>query len=115
VGLVFAIPWFVAVPFISNSLLPPVIILGLLGVAVAETPLPALIMDMVPIEARGNASGFLNTLTVLGYSIGSIAAGFIVYLFGEGVMFAFSGVLLAISLLVGLMQLPYGRVTAPTQ
>jgi MFS family permease len=115
VGIVFAIPWFVLVPFISNSLLPPVIILGLLGVAVAETPLPALIMDMVPKEARGNASGFLNSLTVLGYSIGSIAAGFIVFLFGEGIMFAFSGVLLAISLPVGLIQLPRGRVTASSQ
>jgi MFS family permease len=109
VGLIVAVPWFLAVPFISNSLLPPVIIIGLLGVAIAQTPLSALILDLVPREVKGNASGFFNTLTVLGNSIGSIAAGFIVYMYGQGTMFAFSGGLLATSLLVGLILLPRGR------
>lgn len=108
-GLIFAVPWFLAVPFISNSLLPPVIILGLLGVAVAQTPLSALILDLVPKEARGSASGFFNTLTVLGNSIGSIVAGFIVFFYNQGTIFAFSGVLLATSLLLGLIQIPRGR------
>jgi MFS family permease len=108
-GLIVAVPWFLAVPFVSTSLLPPVIIAGLLGVAIAMTPLSALILDLVPKEVRGDASGFFNTLTILGNSIGSIAAGFIVELYGEGTMFAFSGVLLAVSLLVGLILLPRGR------
>jgi MFS family permease len=108
-GLIVAVPWFLAVPFVSTSLLPPVIIAGLLGVAIAMTPLSALILDLVPKEVRGDASGFFNTLTILGNSIGSIAAGFIVELYGQGAMFAFSGVLLAVSLLVGLILLPRGR------
>jgi MFS family permease len=108
-GLIIAVPWFIAVPFISNSLLPPVIIAGLLGVAIAQTPLSALILDLVPKGVKGNASGFFNTLTILGNSIGSIAAGFIVMLYGQGAMFAFSGVLLTISLLIGLALLPRGR------
>ncbi|WXG44502.1 MAG: MFS transporter [Promethearchaeati archaeon SRVP18_Atabeyarchaeia-1] len=108
-GLAWAVPWFLAVPFASASLLPPIIILGLLGVAVAQTPLSALVLDLVPKEVKGNASGFFNTLTILGSSIGSIAAGFIVELYGQGTMFAFSGVLLFISLLVGVALLPRGR------
>jgi MFS family permease len=109
VGLILAFPWFLAVPFISNSLLPPVIIIGLLGVAIAQTPLSALVLDIVPKEVRGNASGFFNTLTILGNSIGAIAAGFIVQLYGQGMMFAFSGSLLAISVFIGLILLPRGR------
>jgi MFS family permease len=109
VGLVVAVPWFLAVPFVPSSFLPPVIIVGLLGVAIAQTPLSALILDLVPKGVKGNASGFFNTLTILGNSVGSIAAGFIWELYGQGTMFAFSGMLLAVSLLVGLALLPRGR------
>jgi MFS family permease len=109
-GLIIAVPLFLYVPFVSNSFLPFVIIAALFGVAIAQTPLSALVLDLVPKDVKGKASGFFNTLTILGNSTGSIAAGFIVWIYGQGVMFAFSGVLLAVSLLVGLVSLPRGRV-----
>jgi MFS family permease len=105
-GLIIGIPWFLFVPFTPNSLLPPIIILGLLGVAVAQTPLSALLLDLVPKEVRGNASGFYNTLTILGTAVGSVLSGFIVEFLGQGMLFASSGVLLALSLPVGLAFLP---------
>nr|MDO8135964.1 MFS transporter [Candidatus Njordarchaeum guaymaensis] len=108
-GLILAVPWFFAVPFASTSLLPPVIIIALLGIAIAQTPLSALLLDIVPKEVRGNASGFYNTLTILGNAIGSITSGFVVQFYGQGSMFAFSGALLALSLFIGLTFLPRGR------
>jgi len=108
-GLMLAVPWFFAVPFASTSFLPPVIIIALLGIAIAQTPLSALLLDIVPKEVRGNASGFFNTLTILGNAIGSITSGIVVQFWGQSSMFAFSGGLLALSLLVGLALLPRGR------
>nr|MDO8099675.1 MFS transporter [Candidatus Njordarchaeota archaeon] len=107
-GLGLAVPWFLAVPFISASLLPPVIIIALLGIAIAQTPLYALLLDLVPREVRGNASGFFNTLMILGNAVGSVTSGFVVQFWGQASMFAFSGTLLAFSLLVGLAFLPRG-------
>jgi MFS family permease len=105
-GLILGVPWFFAVPFASNSLLPPVIIVGLLGVAIAQTPLSALLLDLVPKDVRGNASGFYNTLTILGSAIGSVSSGFVVQLSGQGMLFAFSGIVLGFGLFVGLVFLP---------
>jgi MFS family permease len=108
-GLLIAVPWFLAVPFTSASLLPPAIIIALLGIAIAQTPLSALLLDLVPKEVRGNASGFYNTMTILGNAIGSVTAGFIVQFLGQGSMFAFSGALLAFGLFIGLAFLPRGK------
>jgi MFS family permease len=107
-GLVIAVPWFLAVPIANSSILPLIIILALLGVAIAQTPLSALILDIVPKQVRGNASGFYNTLTVLGNAIGSVASGFIVVFLGQGMMFALCGALLSLSAVVALFSLPRG-------
>jgi MFS family permease len=109
IGLALGVPWFFAVPFAPNPVLPLIIIIALLGVAIAQTPLSALLLDIVPREVRGNASGFYNTFTILGSAIGSVSSGFIVQFFGQGMLFAFSGALLALSLLVGLVFLPRRR------
>jgi len=108
-GLSIAVPFAFLVLFISSSLRVPAVMLFLLGVAVCQPPLSALVIDLVSKEVRGKAAGFYNTLTVFGTAIGALIAGFIIQSYGLTSMFVLSGILVTISLIIGLIYLPKGK------
>jgi len=109
IGLSIAVTFAFLVLIVPSSFMVPAVMLLLLGIAVCQPPLGALIIDLVSKEVRGNAAGFYNTLTVFGNAIGALIAGFIIEPYGLSSMFVFSGVLVTISLIIGLISLPKGK------
>jgi MFS family permease len=87
----------------------PAVMVLLLGVAVCQPPLSALVIDLVPKEVRGNAAGFYNTLTVFGNAIGALIGGLFIQLYGLLSMFALSGGLVTVGLIIGFIYLPKGK------
>jgi len=84
-----------------------------LGIAICQPPLSALVLDLVPRQMRGNAAGFYSTLTIFGMALGAFIAGFIIQSYGLTSMFMLSGVLVSISLIIGLLYLPKGKPRIP--
>ena len=108
-GLSLAVPFAFLVLIVPSSLMVIVVIFLLLGIAICQPPLSALVLDLVPKQMRGNAAGIYSTLTIFGMALGAFIAGFIVDLYGVNSIFALSGVLVSISLIIGFIYLPKGK------
>ena len=108
-GLSIAVPFAFLVLVVPSSVMIIVIIILLLGIAICQPPLSALVLDLVPKQMRGNAAGIYSTLTILGMALGAFIAGFIVESYGVPSIFALSGTLVSISLILGLIYLPKGK------
>ncbi|MBU6460924.1 MAG: MFS transporter [Proteobacteria bacterium] len=78
---------------------------------VLEATLPSLISKIAPIAAKGTAIGVYNTGQSLGIFVGSVVGGFLAQHEGTEAVFVFSGILIAIWLLLALTM----RVPAPTR
>jgi MFS family permease len=109
VGLSIAVPFAFLVLIAPPSIMVIVVILLLLGIAICQPPLSALVLDLVPKQMRGNAAGVYSTLTIFGMALGAFIAGFLVESYGVNSIFALSGVLVSISLILGLIYLPKGK------
>ena len=108
-GLSIAVPFAFLVLIVPPSIMVPVVMVLLLGIAVCQPPLSALVLDLVPKQVRGNAAGFYSALTIFGTAIGAFVAGFLVESYGLNSMFILSGILVTIGLIIGLRYLPKGK------
>ena len=75
----------------------------MLGISFINPPLSALVLDLVPEEKRGNASGTFNALSVLGSAIGASIMGFIVNFYGYNGIFGFASYILGTCLLLAFL------------
>ena len=101
IGLLIGIPSAIFLAFTSNLFLLIALILCLmLGISFINPPLSALVLDLVPEEKRGNASGTFNALSVLGSAIGASIMGFIVNFYGYNGIFGFASYILGSCLIL---------------
>ena len=104
IGLFIGIPSAIFLAFTSNVFLLIILILCLmLGISFINPPLSALVLDLVPEEKRGNASGTFNALSVLGSAIGASIMGFIVNFYGYNGIFGFASYILGTCLLLAFL------------
>ncbi len=108
IGLSIAVSFSVFALFAPGRVIIPVLITSLFGISLVMPPLTALVLDCVPETLRGKATGIYNTMTILGNSIGALAAGFVVSALGPVSMFLVSAIVIAISLALGFWKLPRG-------
>jgi MFS family permease len=101
IGLFIGIPSAIFLAFTSNLIFFIVLILCLMfGISFINPPLSALVLDLVPEEKRGNASGTFNALSVLGSAIGASIMGFIVDSYGYNGIFGFASYVLGTCLIL---------------
>jgi MFS family permease len=100
-GLFIGIPSAIFLAFTSNLFFLIILILCLMfGISFINPPLSALVLDLVPEEKRGNASGTFNALSVLGSAIGASIMGFIVNFYGYNGIFGFASYILGACLIL---------------
>lgn len=74
---------------------------------VLEASLPSLISKIAPVSAKGTAIGVYNTSQSLGIFVGSAVGGYLAQVMGPGAVFTFSGIIIAIWLVLALtMRVP---------
>jgi MFS family permease len=101
IGLFIGIPSAIFLTFTSNLFFLILLILCLMfGISFINPPLSALVLDLVPEEKRGNASGTFNALSVLGSAIGASIMGFIVNFYGYNGIFGVASYILGACLIL---------------
>jgi len=100
IGLFIGIPSAIFLAFTSKLTLIPLVLCMMFGISFINPPLSALVLDLVPEEKRGNASGTFNALSVLGSAIGASIMGFIVNFYGYNGIFGFASYMLGACLIL---------------
>ncbi len=100
IGLVIGIPSAILLTFTLEMLLVPLVLCLMLGISFINPPLSALVLDIVPQEKRGNATGTFNALSILGSAIGASIMGFIIQFYGYSGIFGFASYILGACLVV---------------
>jgi DHA2 family methylenomycin A resistance protein-like MFS transporter len=112
-GLVFGAPSAFVVIFLSKApfiVMVPFVMTMMLGVAISQPPLSALVVDLVDKSLRGRATGIYNTLTVLGNASGALIAGVVALSsLGFYAIFLLSACLMGGGLVLGLIFMPNKR------
>jgi MFS family permease len=109
-GLCLGAPCALLIPPLSGVTvigMIPFVMLMMLGVAIAQPPLSALVLDLVDKSIRGRATGIYNTLTIFGNASGALLAGVVAStLLGVDAIFLLAACLLAFGIVLGQVFMP---------
>ncbi|HME55293.1 MAG TPA: MFS transporter [Candidatus Lokiarchaeia archaeon] len=88
----------------------PFVMFMMLGVAISQPPLSALVVDLVDKSIRGRATGIYNTLTIFGNASGALLAGFVASsTLGIDAIFVLAACLMASGFVLGQIFMPNKR------
>lgn len=114
-GLCIGFPSALLVMLLSNvsvMVMMPFVMFMMLGIAISQPPLSALVVDLVDKSIRGRATGIFNTLTIFGNASGALLAGFVAEsVLGFYAIFLLAGCLMLVGLVIGITFIPNKRIT----